>query len=263
MRSVERYFLKLQLTCMITRHRPREYDPDGGPTDPISGASGALVGTMSTMMLGVADFPVETLKVLKIHPDTRKQKGKKPAGSSEDPMRGGSTSSQTISSDSLRDQRLQSPESTPAFSVTDHSSDSLYLVQSPTETTAGTEISGSSHRSSPASSRPQLQSQGSATTPSRTQSSRFLDHTRSDSGSNGRSSSSCKRAVSPGFSMESALGTGKGVSRIVGAGLKSPLDFTYALTKGFHNASRLYGEEPRQIEKVTDLGSGLKVGAKV
>ena len=35
------------------------------------------------------------------------------------------------------------------------------------------------------------------------------------------------------------------------------------VAKGFHNVPRLYGEEVRKVDKVTDLQSGLKTAAKV
>jgi hypothetical protein len=65
-------------------------------------------------------------------------------------------------------------------------------------------------------------------------------------------------------SVEAALGAGKGVSRIVGAGLKSPMDFTLSIARGFHNAPKLYGDETvRQADKITDFQSGLKAAGKV
>lgn len=66
------------------------------------------------------------------------------------------------------------------------------------------------------------------------------------------------------ISLDAALGAGKGIGRIVGAGLKSPMDFTLGLARGFHNAPKLYGDESvRQADKVTDLQSGLKAAGKV
>jgi hypothetical protein len=58
------------------------------------------------------------------------------------------------------------------------------------------------------------------------------------------------------------MGTGKGISKIIGAGLKSPMDFSLAISKGFHNVPRLYGEEVRQVDKVTGIQSGLKTAGK-
>jgi hypothetical protein len=65
------------------------------------------------------------------------------------------------------------------------------------------------------------------------------------------------------ISLATALGTGKGVGRIVSAGLKSPMDFTLALAKGFHNAPKLYGDTVRPAERITGLQSGLRAAGKV
>lgn len=62
---------------------------------------------------------------------------------------------------------------------------------------------------------------------------------------------------------ESIVGTSKGIGRIIGAGFKSPMDFSLNVAKGFHNVPKLYGAETRQVDKVTDLQSGLKTAAKV
>jgi len=59
------------------------------------------------------------------------------------------------------------------------------------------------------------------------------------------------------------IGTGKGVGRIVGAGFKSPMDFSLNVAKGFHNVPKLLGSDVRQVDKVTDLQSGLRTAAKV
>ncbi|KAK4694854.1 hypothetical protein P7C71_g2788, partial [Lecanoromycetidae sp. Uapishka_2] len=40
-------------------YRPCEYDSEDGPWDPISGGASALMGTIGSLMMGVADFPVE------------------------------------------------------------------------------------------------------------------------------------------------------------------------------------------------------------
>lgn len=52
----------------LCRYRPREYDSEDGPWDPISGATAALLGTFGSMMMGFADMPVEVLRALKIKP---------------------------------------------------------------------------------------------------------------------------------------------------------------------------------------------------
>ncbi|EPS38046.1 hypothetical protein H072_8187 [Dactylellina haptotyla CBS 200.50] len=66
-----------------------------------------------------------------------------------------------------------------------------------------------------------------------------------------------------GPTLEHWIGAGKGAGRIAGAVMKSPLDFTLALAQGFHNAPLLYGDTTvRKTERVTGMGSGLKVAGK-
>lgn len=55
----------------ITRYRPREYESDDGPWDPISGGASALLGTISSLMMGFADFPVEIIRALKSKPSEK------------------------------------------------------------------------------------------------------------------------------------------------------------------------------------------------
>jgi hypothetical protein len=66
-----------------------------------------------------------------------------------------------------------------------------------------------------------------------------------------------------GMNADAAVHTGKGIGRIVGAGFKSPMEFSLNVAKGFHNVPKLYGGEVRQVDKVTDLQSGMKTAAKV
>lgn len=63
--------------------------------------------------------------------------------------------------------------------------------------------------------------------------------------------------------MEAVLGAGRGVEKIVSTGVKSPMNFCLGLAKGFRNVPRLYHDDTvRPVEKVTDLGSGIKVASK-
>ncbi|KAI4253660.1 MAG: hypothetical protein L6R42_007492, partial [Xanthoria sp. 1 TBL-2021] len=52
-------------------YRPREYDTEDGPWDPITGATSAIMGTMGSMMMGFADLPVEFLRALHIKPSEK------------------------------------------------------------------------------------------------------------------------------------------------------------------------------------------------
>jgi hypothetical protein len=97
---------------------------------------------------------------------------------------------------------------------------------------------------------------------------RSHSHSRSSAGNttpggHRRSASATLAAYSPVDPLDTVYGTGKGLSKIIGAGLKSPLDFTLALSRGFHNVPRLYGEEVRQVDRVTGIQSGLRTAGKV
>ena len=67
----------------------------------------------------------------------------------------------------------------------------------------------------------------------------------------------------PHAAAEVAIGTGKGVGRIITASLKSPMVIMHGITRGFHNLPKVYGEEVREYENITGLRSGLLVSAKV
>ncbi|ORX98731.1 hypothetical protein BCR34DRAFT_668648 [Clohesyomyces aquaticus] len=69
-------------------------------------------------------------------------------------------------------------------------------------------------------------------------------------------------SASPNAIKEVAISTGKGFGRIIGASVKAPMTFTHGLTRGFHNVPKLYGDQVRETENVTDLRSGLRVSAK-
>ena len=59
-----------------------------------------------------------------------------------------------------------------------------------------------------------------------------------------------------------AIGTARGLGRVVTTSLKSPALIMHGVTRGFHNLPKTYGEEVRQYETVTGLRSGLLVSAK-
>lgn len=72
------------------------------------------------------------------------------------------------------------------------------------------------------------------------------------------------KPLAKGMAVDFALDRGKGVSRIIGTGLKAPMDVTMGLAKGFHNMPKAFGDDTvREKEKVTGFGSGLKIAGKV
>lgn len=66
-----------------------------------------------------------------------------------------------------------------------------------------------------------------------------------------------------GVGIEAAVGAGRSVGRVVGTGVKSPMNFCLGLAKGFRNVPRLYNDDTvRPVEKVTDISSGIRVAGK-
>lgn len=62
---------------------------------------------------------------------------------------------------------------------------------------------------------------------------------------------------------DAIIEAGKGVGHIVGMGVRTPMNFTLGLAKGFRNLPRLYNDDTvRPEEKVTDFRSGLKLAGK-
>ncbi|KAM0720634.1 hypothetical protein Q7P37_004771 [Cladosporium fusiforme] len=222
--------------------RGREFETDDGPLDPITGGATSIIGTASTMMMGFADMPIQTLKALKIHPDATKKKpkpekeGEQTAAASDAP-----TEKPPVGETESPDEKGTPKEgSTPAASR----SGSTFNFQD----------SMSRMPSSPGGRSP--------STAGSLQPDENKSRSRSRS-SQGRAPEQKKASKDPRKYLETAMGTGEGVQRIVGAGFKSPMDFTMNLSKGFRNAPKLYGDEyVRKPEKVTDFKSGIRAAGR-
>jgi hypothetical protein len=214
------------------------------------------MGTATSIMMGVADMPIQTLKLLNIHPDAKAGKKDKGKATADDASSNGESSGAS--------------RPPPGRTATDTSVDTTPPTRSNTDskTAAGPETPGSlSHRSTFMS-----QAYAESAQRSRSPSTDRLGHCRRGSAMSAAESRSNTGATSPGpatpgpniaESMESAVDTGKGLARIIGAGFKSPMDFSLNVAKGLHNVPKLYGAEVRQVDKVTDLQSGLRTAAKV
>ena len=245
-----------------------EYDSEDGPWDPITGGASALLGTLSSLAMGFVDFPVEIFKAMRTkpvdvskegeHPISRSNTTKSPRGSlhlgSHIPPEG--------------DEKLDPTDSskTPLFtSDISGSEGNEFATIKPSEPRA---LYSSHHAENLRTSSP------SPGFPHRKSTSHIQgDHasTPSSPGDLGidPSSGHLHRSFSGNFqpgqiSLDAALGASKGIGRIVGTGLKSPMDFTLSLARGFHNAPKLYGDESvRQADKITGIQSGLKAAGKV
>lgn len=236
--------------------------------DPFSGAAGALMGTATSIMMGVADMPIQTLKLLNIHPDSRPNKGKEKSTSEglESTPSGESSGSgrprteRTTTNTSTRSGMDTPPTTDPSRPQSDST-----VVDIPD--TPGTPT----HRSSFMSQALAENTEGSRSRTASSERKRQLSPDASDAVSQRRASSTAgteqrsTTGTQPGLAenVESAMDTGKGLARIVGAGFKSPMDFSLNIAKGFHNVPKLYGADVRQVDKVTDFQSGLRTAAKV
>lgn len=220
-----------------TRFRPKEYDTDHGPWDPISGLASATFGTVGNILMGVADGPMEAYRALKARDDEKRADQRaRPSSSGPTPVRGkgdnrerhGSTSGAIRSTSRDVSDKGASPNGSSSNGDVKAARSNL-LHKTPPPARSSTEVSGS--YDSPITDQP--------------------------------SSNSSQHNYG-----QVALGTGKsagkGVARIIGAGLKSPLDFTHGLARGFHNAPKLYGDTTvREADKITGFQSGLVAAGKV
>jgi len=261
----------VDLSLTSERYRPREYETDDGPWDPISGGASALLGTIASLTMGVADFPIEIFRTVKRQQtkhqervDSMKENSNSDNSTPQGPSRSDSQvdlSSEVVSEPQsyLEDSSMQ--ESSPSAKTSYEST-----LRSSTETPAS---------DTPLSSTTSFQRGSSLKQALRGTLERARSRSRDrDSGSrsNSRSGSRCSspfrsepKEFDPSqLTLENATRAGKGISRIVGAGLKSPMDFTLGIARGFHNAPKLYGDDTvRTPEKVTDFQSGLKAAGKV
>lgn len=152
--------------------RHKEWQTEVGPYEPFSGAAGALLGTMGSIMMGVGDFPREIFKVVRKAGDSSPQNGESSAvggmlgekGYRSEASLSGSSTPKSMSGPGSTSKSMSGPGSTSEF------------------------------MSGPSSS----QSRGPL----------------------GRVASDDSQKSGNNFSMEMAIGAGKGVSRIVEAGLK-------------------------------------------
>jgi hypothetical protein len=223
------------------------------------------LGTIASLSMGIADFPVEIFKAFKAKP-----KESKDASLSTGP--GGSSSPKSVSrrqsiTDLTGDATSQEVSGLPSDATPTQSSAST--VSDPTPTP-----SSDSERLVHSTSTPPTSATTSSSGPRGSSLKQALRGTMSRSRSQSRDRKPGSRSGSPAgqkkefdpsnLTLESAIGASKGIQRIVSAGLKSPMDFTMGLARGFHNAPKLYGDDTvRPQEKVTDFQSGLKAAGKV
>jgi UDP:flavonoid glycosyltransferase YjiC (YdhE family) len=252
--------------------RAREYQTDEGPWDPISGAASALTGTATSMMMGVADMPIQTLKLLNIHPDARaaSKKGKERAQGSESISNAGessrpgrpTTSRTATGADSVSGQDTPPTVQSPGLDEKGSMRAAAMSPGAPGSPSHRSTFMAEAFSASAQHSRSSSRERGrllspDACGPKRKNSASSTGPSRSETGSSSNFADNLKN-----MQVDSAVDTGKGLARIVGAGFKSPMDFSLNVAKGFHNVPKLYGGEVRKVDNVTDFKSGLTTAAK-
>ncbi|OAP60468.1 hypothetical protein AYL99_05470 [Fonsecaea erecta] len=223
-------------------YRPREYETEDGPWEPISGGAAALIGTLGNLSMGIADFPVEILKSLKTASGELKE---------------------------IHERRSTSGTSTPV-APSDRPSSDVASATAATITPVTSEQSISSGTTAvptaPSSMSTVLSADGASKVSHHHRhhsSSHHRSRSRSGSPSPNGNHDSCVGEEVGQVSLETAISGAKAAGKIISAGVKSPMDFTLSLAKGFHNAPKLYGDETvRQNEKIVGLHSGLRVAGK-
>ncbi|KAN0094046.1 glycosyltransferase family 1 protein [Hyaloscypha variabilis] len=260
-------------------YRPREYETEEGPWDPISGGASALLGTIASLSMGVADFPIEIFKKVRKRHDTFKE-SKERASEDSTPQGPSRTDSIDLAPEETDEpksyfegtetprQENSTTSTTPKTSY-ESTGRSLSDATSPTETPLSSTTSLNTHKEGAHRGNSLKQALSGALNRSRSQSrDRNGRSSSKDRLPGSRSGSPFRRRETKEFdpsqlTIENATRATKGAARIVVAGLKSPMDFTLGIARGFHNAPKLYGDDTvRPQAKVTDFQSGLKAAGK-
>lgn len=213
--------------------------------------------------MGFADLPVEFLRALHIKPSEKPSMETRSEGAAHSSIK------KPVGPADVKDLHTSPPSSQDSI---ENDSTTHRVRKSPSTSSQNLDQTHSTHNGT--SLNPSLSQQLSASHSSwkrgtsMAQTLSGLPSRRSRSSSRDRSSldSSTSKSIaeSQKISLETAVGTSKGIGRIVGAGLKSPMDFTLSLARGFHNAPRLYGDDSvRHPDKVTGIQSGLRTAGKV
>jgi len=177
-------------------------------------------------------MPIQTLKLLHMHPDSRNKKDKeKSTGPEASPITEGRSSGRPTNTRSATDMTEDSDRSGTATPTAADGAADLARIQA--EYAAAT-------NPTPSTTPPSSSTAGSTST-----------------------YNSATKPPGMADNIESAVDTGKGLARIVGASFKSPMNFSLNVAKGFHNVPKLYGADVRQVDKVTDFQSGMRTAAKV
>jgi hypothetical protein len=227
-------------------HRPREYQLEDGPWDPVSGVASALLGTFGSLAMGVADLPTDFYHALKTQVDNHA------TSSTNSSNRLAALQSKDASTASLPVTRTETAKYEPTR-PTDDSTMSLPLGVETVTSHGIDQVLVSEDEVEPSlKTLPTTKSDDSfiPTPPSR--SSTILDRT---------------DPTSPlsfeALSKHRPTKAGRDAAHVGEFLLKAPMDLISNISSGFHNAPRLYGDTTvRQTESITGFQSGAKAAGK-
>jgi UDP:flavonoid glycosyltransferase YjiC (YdhE family) len=236
--------------------RAREYETEDGPWDPISGGAAALIGTIGNLTMGIADFPVEVLKSLKAV-STDVKTAQRPDRSSTTSTTESNTPTSKSPQNSTTDLSLKQDQTRSSLA-----SEQSTITAETEATLKNIETESPTENDTPTASRKPSTILSSIDSGHRRWS-RDGSRSSSPASQHHRQSSNHASDALSHLTMEGAVTSARAIGRIASAGMKSPLDFTMGLAKGFHNAPKLYGDDTvRPSDKITGFSSGLKAAAK-
>ncbi|KAK4499727.1 hypothetical protein PRZ48_007913 [Zasmidium cellare] len=215
--------------------RPQEHYTDEGPMDPISGLGQAALRAIGGMSLGLAEIPTETVKVFQ-------QSSKQSAKSNDASSTTGDGSTRPISP-AQSQASLRSPPSVSRL----RSSSKLSVASSLGSSPQPGVLPGqpSSLADDGTLSRISTETRSTVTVGD---TSRSLANTQTKSSTKGKDRDM----------MAHRAHKSKGVGRFAKAFFYSPMEMSVGITKGFHNAPKMWGDDTvRPQERVTDMKSGM------
>ncbi|RTE79925.1 hypothetical protein BHE90_005567 [Fusarium euwallaceae] len=227
-------------------YRPNEYNTEDQPPDPISACTMSLVSDLGGIGMAIADMPREIFRSM--------QRTKEPESSQDRPQTPGKPAASQSETSLLTPPTTETDSRlTPAPSASETGTvNSTLAITSHSNASQPTLSDASSTFSAPLSPGSSGFQGSTFQRPSRDQLKQAFG------GSRERSSSPTNY-----MTLNAAVGTGKGVGRIVSTGAKTPMNFCLGLARGFRNMPRLYNDDTiRPVEKVTGLGSGIMVAGK-
>lgn len=222
-------------------YRSKEYVTESQPPDPISAAASSLLMDISGIGLAVADMPRQLFKSARACSPQRD--GKKKTKNEDSQPASGSAMQQA-----LRGRQRGGSGS----------KSSLSLVSSPDSFDASSTLLGETDSVTSQSIKTQDSDSTGQLTPSGTMTPVSTETPAPPPKTNTQAQdSNCAVGA------DAIIEAGKGVGHIVGMGVRTPMNFTLGLAKGFRNLPRLYNDDTvRPEEKVTDFRSGLKLAGK-